>query len=56
VQSNFLLVYDVLKRQALTAEELGESDEDYDDDEDLGEEEQNTEEGERNESGSDGNG
>ncbi len=31
VQSNFLIAYDVLQRQALTAEELGESDEDYDD-------------------------
>ena len=56
VQSNFLLTYDVIERKALTAEELGESDEDYDDDEDLGEEEQITEEGEKNESGSDGNG
>ena len=35
VQSNFLISYDVLQRQALTAEELGEADEDYDDEEEI---------------------
>ena len=33
VQSNFLVRYDVLVRQALTAEELGEDDSYYEDDE-----------------------
>lgn len=37
VQSNFLIRYDVLERQALTAAELGEDDADYKDDGDLSE-------------------
>ncbi len=37
VQSNFLVRYDVLVRQALTAEELGEDDSYYEDDEEEGE-------------------
>lgn len=50
VQSNFLVRYEVLERKALTAEELGEDDADYEDDEievrDLGEKEIQTKEGE----------
>jgi hypothetical protein len=46
VQSNFLIRYEVLQRQALTAEELGEDDADYEDDEDLEEKVEQTEEGE----------
>ena len=53
VQSNFLIRYDVLQRQALTAAELGEDDSDYADDEEAiaepfetGEDEKSTEEGE----------
>ena len=46
VQSNFLIRYEVLERQALTAAELGEDDADYEDDEDLEEKVEQTEEGE----------
>ena len=46
VQSNFLIRYDVLQRQALTAEELGEDPADYIDDGDMEEKEKNTKEGE----------
>jgi hypothetical protein len=47
VQSNFLVCYEVLKRQALTAAELGEDDTDYEDEEEgLGEKVEQTEEGE----------
>ena len=46
VQSNFLIRYEVLQRQALTAEELGEDESDYLDDEDLEEREEMTKEGE----------
>ncbi|MBO5335338.1 MAG: hypothetical protein J6A87_05110, partial [Clostridia bacterium] len=50
VQSNFLVSYEVLERKALTAEELGEDDDDYADEEieeqDLDEKVEQTEEGE----------
>ena len=46
VQSNFLIRYEVLQRQALTAEELGEDDSDYMDDEENDENIEKTEEGE----------
>lgn len=46
VQSNFLIRYEVLQRQALTAEELGEDDSDYIDDEGNDENVEKTEEGE----------
>ena len=47
VQSNFLIRYEVLERQALTAAELGEDDTDYEDEEEgLGENVEQTEEGE----------
>ncbi len=46
VQSNFLVRYEVLQRQALTAEELGEDDADYEDEVDLEEKVEQTEEGE----------
>ena len=46
VQSNFLIRYEVLERQALTAAELGEDDADYENDEDLEENVEQTEEGE----------
>ena len=46
VQSNFLIRYEVLQRQALTAEELGEDDSEYFDDGEDAENVEKTEEGE----------
>ena len=46
VQSNFLIRYEVLQRQALTAEELGEDDSEYFDDGEDAENVETTEEGE----------